>query len=309
MIAQLLLYKILQLFLIMILGFVFVKAKLVKSGDSAVLSRLSLYLFMPSVIINAFNVEVTSDIMKGLMIAFLLAVLIHIVLLLVDLVLKKYFKATKVERASIVYSNSGNLIVPIVTYVLGEEWLIYSSAFLIVQLVFFWTHGVKLFSDQKVGLKKILLNINVIAVVVGFVMLFSGIRLPNFVSEITSSLGAMVAPVGMIIAGMLAASVDFGKMLKNKRLYFVLLGRLIVCPVIVMFLMRGILPFIGIANIHTIMLISYFASITPTAATVMQFSQIHGKDFDYATAINVITTIGCIISMPLLIMIFNSVVI
>ena len=243
----------------------------------------------------------------GICTRFLLAVLIHIVLLLVDYILKRCFKATKVERASVMYSNSGNLIVPIVTYVMGEEWLIYSSAFLIVQLVFFWTHGVRLFSDEKVSIKKILLNINVIAVVVGFVMLFSGIRLHNFVSEITSSLGAMVAPVGMIIAGMLAANVDFGKMLRNKRLYFVLLGRLIVCPAIIMFLMKIILPVVGITNIHTIMLISYFASITPTAATVMQFSQIHGKDFDYATAINVVTTIGCVISMPLLILIFNMI--
>ncbi len=307
MIAQLLLYKILQLFLIMMLGFVFVKARLVKSEDSAVLSRLSLYLFMPSVIINAFNVEVTDDIMKGLAIAFLLGVLIHIVLLLVDYILKRCFKATEVERASVMYSNSGNLIVPIVTYVLGEEWLIYSSAFLIVQLVFFLDSWCETILGRESQYQKILFNINVIAVVVGFVMLFSGIRFPNFVSEITSSLGAMVAPVAMIIAGMLAANVDFGKMLRNKRLYFVLLGRLVVCPVIIMFLMMSILPVVGIASIHTIMLISYFASITPTAATVMQFSQIHEKDFDYATAINVVTTIGCVISMPLLILIFNMV--
>ena len=62
MIAQLLLYKIIKLFLIMTLGFVLVKAKLVKSEDSMVLSKLSLYLFMPAVIINAFNVEMTNDI-------------------------------------------------------------------------------------------------------------------------------------------------------------------------------------------------------------------------------------------------------
>ena len=60
--------------------------------------------------------------------------------------------------------NAGNLIVPIVTYVLGEEWVIYSSAFLIVQLVFLWTHGVRLFSDDKLSIKKIILNVNMIAV-------------------------------------------------------------------------------------------------------------------------------------------------
>lgn len=304
MIAQLLLYKIFQLFLIMILGFVLVRAKLVKSEDSAVLSKLSLYLFMPAVIINAFNVEMTNDIVMGLIIAFFVAVLIHIVLLVLDCVFKKLFKTTNVERASIIYSNAGNLIVPIVTYVFGEEWLIYSSAYLIVQLVFLWTHGVRLFSDKKISLKEILLNINMLAVISGFVIMFFGLRLPNFIGEITSSLGAMLAPAGMIIAGMLAASVDFGKMLKNKRLYVVMMARLVICPVIIMFLLKGISLIVRIPDVDTVMLISYLASITPTASTIMQFSQIYGKDSYYATAINAVTTIGCIITMPLLTMFF-----
>ena len=33
--------------------------------------------------------------------------------------------ATEVERASIIYSNGGNLIVPIVGSVLGDEWVVY----------------------------------------------------------------------------------------------------------------------------------------------------------------------------------------
>ena len=302
MIAQLLIYKILQLFVIMILGVVLVKTKLVRSEHSVVLSKLSLYLFMPSVIINAFNIEITSDILKGLSISFLIAILIHSVLLLGDLVIKKYFKCTSVERASIMYSNAGNLIVPIVTYIFGEEWLIYSSAFLIVQIVFLWTHGIGLFSAQKANLNKILTNVNVIAVVIGFVMIAFRFKLPVFIGEVTSSLGGMLAPTGMIIAGMLMASVDFKKMLKNKRMYFVCLMRLVVWPLIILLILKFLILNIKIANISTIAMISYFASITPTASTVMQFAQIQGKDAEYATAINAISTIGCIITMPILIM-------
>ena len=305
MIAQLLLYKIIQLFLIMILGFVLVKVKLVKSEDSVVLSKLSLYLFMPAVIINAFNVEMTNDIMVGLIIAFFTAVLIHIGLFILDCVLKKHFKATSVERASIMYSNAGNLIVPLVTYILGEEWLIYSSAYLIVQLVFMWTHGVRLFSKQKINAKNILLNVNMLAVLFGFVIMILRLRLPVFIGEIASSLGAMLAPSGMIIAGMLAASVDFEKMLKIKRLYFVVIARLVIYPVIIVLLLKGISLIVRIPDIDTVMLISYLASITPAASTIMQFSQIYGKDSYYATAINVVTTIVCVITMPLLIMFFD----
>ncbi len=305
MIAQLLLQKILQLFLIMIVGFVLVKVKIVKSEDSTVLSKLSLYLFMPAVIINSFNMEITEEIMRGLFIAFAAAILIQGLFLLLDLLLKKYFGFTNVERASIMYSNAGNLIVPIITYVLGEEWLIYGSAYLIVQLVFLWTHGVKLFSTGKASLKKILLNINMLAVAFGFIMLLFRIRLPEFVSEITSSLGGMLAPAGMIIAGMLAASVDFRGVLKNKRLYLVTFARLVLYPVLTMVLLKGIL-FVTKIPEATVMLISYLASISPTASTIMQFAQLYGKDADYATAINAVTTILCILTMPVLVYVYLS---
>ena len=272
--------------------------------DSTPLSKLSLYLFMPAIIINAFNIRVTREITRGLIVAFVVAIAIHMVLLLIDGIVKKSFRATSVERASIIYSNAGNLIVPIITYIFGEEWLIYASAYLIVQIVFLWTHGVQLFSEQKSCLKKILLNVNVIAVFVGFVMMIFNLRLPAFVGEITAPLGNMLAPTGMIIAGMLAAGVDFGKMLKNKRLYLVSAARLVICPVIVLILFKGIMAFVVDSHIRTVMMISYLASITPSASTIMQFAQLYGKEADYATALNVVTTIGCILTMPLLILFF-----
>lgn len=304
MISQLLAYKILQLFVIMIFGYILVKAKVLKGDDGIILSKLSLYMFMPAVIIKSFNMEITDEIAKGLIISFATAVLIHLVLMVVDLVLKRCFKATSVERASAVYSNAANLIIPIVAYVFGEEWVIYSSGYIIVQLIFLWTHGVRLFSDDKFSFKKILLNVNMIAIVAGFVLMLSGLRLPAFAEEVVSSLGDMLAPAGMIIAGMLAARVDFRKALKSKRLYFVAAVRLIICPVIIMALVKAVLAVVDIPNAETVMLISYFSSISPTASTIMQLAQIYGKDDEYAITINVVTTVACVITMPLLIMFF-----
>lgn len=305
MIPQLLLYKILQLFVIMVLGFVLVKAKIIKSGDSVLLSKLTLYLFMPAIILNSFNVDVTGEIMEGLGIAFAVSIMIHILLLGTDFIFKKTIKATGTERASIMYSNAGNLVIPIVSFVLGDEWVIYSCAFLVVEIVFMWTHGICLFlQDKKINIKKILLNVNMIAVFVGFIIMFSGFRFPAFVSDITTSLSGMIAPAGMLIAGMLAADIDFKKMLKNKRLYFVCFARLIICPLVVLALLKIVMMFVSIENEYEIMLIPYLASITPTATTILQFSQIYGNDSDYSVVINALTTVGCIATMPLLVAVF-----
>lgn len=304
MIPQLLLSKALQFFIMMIFGFILVKAKVVKSEDSAVLSKLSLWLFMPAVIINAFNMDITDDVITGLGIAFLVAILIHAVFLILDFVFKKFFKSTQVERASIMYPNSGNIIVPMVAYIFGEEWVIYSSAYIIVQQVFMWTHGVGLFSGGKFSLKKILLNVNVIAILIGFVLMIFRFRLPAFAGEIVSDFGSMLAPAGMIIAGMLAAEVDFKKMLQNKRLYFVTFSRLVACPVTILILLKCIMPLFSFPDTKTVMSISFLASTAPQAATVMLLSQLYGKDSRYATAINAVTTVGCIVTMPLLVGLF-----
>lgn len=299
MISVLLAYKILQLFVYMILGFLLVKLKVIKSDDSMVLSKIALWLLMPAAIINSFDVEVTNELLSGILLAFCAAIIMHLLLIVIDFAFSRIFKGNCVERASVMYSNAANLIIPIVSFALGDEWVIYSCAFMSVQLVFMWTHGVQLFTETKeVDLKKILLNVNIIAILAGFCLMIFGLRLPPFVKDISSSLSAMVGVVGMLIAGMLAAKIDFKQVVKNKRLYLVLVMRMIVCPVIMLVLLKTALLLVDIKDADKVLLIVYLASITPSAATLMQFAQIYNKDSVFATAVNIFTTIICIATIP-----------
>ena len=87
------------------------------------------------VIINAFQIDYSREIRDGFLLALLAAVLIHVILFLLCRILGKFLKFSSVEKASLIYSNAGNLIIPLVTAVLGEEWVIYASAFLCVQTI------------------------------------------------------------------------------------------------------------------------------------------------------------------------------
>lgn len=153
--SLLLMKQIAKLFLIMAMGFILVKTRLMKAEESKSLSMVVIYLIMPCVIINAFQVEYTESIRNGLILAFVAAVLIHVVLIILTKILERIFHLDAVEKASIMYSNAGNLIIPIVTSVLGKEWVIYSSAFLSVQIILLWTHGrMVLCEEGKIDLKK-----------------------------------------------------------------------------------------------------------------------------------------------------------
>lgn len=133
LIALLLMQQIAVLFLIMGLGFLIVKLGIVKTEDSRVLSMVTIYLVLPCVTIHAFQIEYSTKIRNGFLLAVVVAILIHVVLFMVCGILRKLLKMDEVETASLIYSNAGNLILPLVTSILGEEWVIYASGFMCVQ--------------------------------------------------------------------------------------------------------------------------------------------------------------------------------
>ena len=263
-ISILLMEQIFELFLMILMGFIIVKAGIVKEEDSKVLSKIVLYLIIPCVIINAFQVDYTKKTVNGLLIALAASVLLQVVLLLVVFVMGKLFSLNEVETASIYYSNSGNLIVPIVTFVLGQKWILYGCVFMSVQLIFLWTHC-----------KKIILNINMISIAIGAILFFTRIRLPELITNTISSVGNMIGPASMIVTGMLFAGMDLKAIFANKRVYFISALRMLVIPLIALFLIKISHLATLSADAQKIMLIVFLAVITPSASTVTQMCQVY----------------------------------
>ena len=305
-ISLLLMNQIIQLFIMIFMGFIIVKAKLLKAEDSKILSVIVLYLIIPCVIINAFQVNYTKDTVQGLLITLAASVLTQIILLIVISVSGKFLHLNEVEIASIYYSNSGNLIVPIVTFILGKEWVLYGCVFMSVQLVFIWTHCKKIISRESTyDWRKIVLNINMISIAIGIILFLTRIHLPAIINNTLSAVGSMIGPASMIVTGMLFAGMDFKQIFANKRVYFVSFLRLIIVPVIALFLIKCSQLSTFSSNGNKLMLIVFLAIITPSASTVTQMCQVYGNDSQYASAINVVTTLLAIITMPLMVMLFQ----
>ena len=306
-ISMLLMEQIVELFIMIFMGFAIVKAGIVKDEESKVLSKIVLYLVIPCVIVNAFQVDYTAQTVKGLMIAFVASVILQIILLIIVAVMGKVLSLNEVEVASVYYSNSGNLIVPIVTFILGKEWVLYGCVFMSVQLVFLWTHCKKIISrERSYDWKKIVLNINMISIVVGVVLFFTRIRLPEVIDNTIGAVGNMIGPASMIVTGMLFAGMNLKQIFANKRVYFVSFLRMLVVPLIALVLIKGSRLANLSADAPKIMLIVFLAVITPSASTVTQMCQVYGNDSQYASAINVVTTLSAIITMPVMVLLFEN---
>ena len=304
-ISILLMEQIAELFLMILMGYIIVKTGLLKGEDSKVISKIVLYLVIPCVIINAFQVDYTSEKVKELLLVFAASVLLQVILLAAVWGAGKVLKLNEVEMTSIYYSN---LIVPLVTFILGKEWVLYGCVFMSVQLVFLWTHGKNTISREgKWDWKKIVFNVNMISVFAGVVLFFTKIRLPEIVDQALSSVGSMIGPASMIVTGMLIAEMNLKSIFENVKVYFISFLRLVVIPVISLM----ILKISGLVNIHPdgkkLLLIVFLAVITPSASTITQMCQVYGNDSKYASAINVMTTLLSIITMPLMVLLYQTV--
>ncbi len=309
MVTMPLIKKIAELFLILFASAALVKAGVFRADYSRVLSRISLYFVTPCVIFNSFQKQLTPEIQQGLLIATGLALVFQLLYFLVAEILRRVWKATEVERASIVFTNAGNLIIPLVGYVLGEDWVIYVSGYILVFNVLFWTAGIRMFDSQNApSLRKILLNPNILAVLFGLLLLFTGISLPEPVAIAFSDVASMIGPLSMMITGMVVGSMKFSDMFANRRVFGVILFRMVVCSGLAVLLA----VFSGIAGRvpsgKAIVMIPLLSAIAPSASNINQVAILYNKDARYASAINILTTLSCIITIPLWIMLYEALV-
>ena len=305
-ISILLAEQIIAMFLTMAVGFGVVRAGLFKTEDSRIISNMVVYICNPCVVVHAFQIELTDDKIKGLMIAVGMSVIVHVILIVGSELLSYIIHFNSIEKASIIYTNAGYLVIPLVSAVLGEEWVFYTTAFILVQTILMWTHGVNLIGQEKnLNIRKILCNPNVIAMIIGIALFALEIRLPAVIDSCVSGFGDMISPASMLVIGMIIGKVKLGQVFRKKRPYLICFLRLIVVPI----LAAAVFAWVGRTGIHKdaeyILMVSLIATSAPAAAMITQLSQIYHKDEQYASVINVMSVLFCIITMPAVVMLYE----
>ena len=305
-ISLLLMEEIIKLFVIMFMGYAVVKAGLMKSSESKSVSVILVYLVIPCVIIKAFQVDYTPDVQKGLFLAIAAAVAIHILFLLITVPLKKIFQMDVIEQATSIYSNAGILVIPLVQELLGQDYVIYSSAYIAVQLILLWTQGKNMLcEEEKLEWKKIFLNVNIISIIAGIVLFLFRIKLPAGVQDVLGMMNNMIGPLGMLLAGMAIAEVPLKSIFTKKRNYLSVALRLLLYPVLGLFLMKAIQIVVNLENSSQILLTVYLACVTPACASVTSMAQLYDKDAAYASSLYVLTTLLSIVTMPVMVYLYE----
>ena len=188
---------------------------------------------------------------------------------------------------------------------LGEEWQIYATAFLAVQMTILFSHGQSVMEGKPgINWKKIVTNPNMIAVVAGLVLFLTPLQLPDVLADTMTSMARAVGPVSMIMLGMALADIEWKKIFTGKRVYGMVLARMVLLPLVAVFFLRTWGMMSSVPDSRSILLVTLLAAITPTASTIPQMAQLYDQDAAYASAINVMTTVVCVVTMPLMVMLY-----
>ncbi len=292
--------KIIEMFIILLVGAGAYKAGIADEETGSRLTRILLNIISPCVILLSYQIDFDKERLYGLAVTAILSLASFVIAIAVSkiAVSKKTCPDMAVERMSIVYSNCGFIGIPLIDGILGGEGVFYMTAYLTVFNLFVWSHGIMLMSGKSESVKKTarsLTNPSNAAIILGVFLFLTGIKLPEIIREPVGLISGMNTPAAMLISGINLAQSDFLGGLKNKRTYIVSLSKLIVVPGLTLLLLMAA----GADGSISITILT--AAACPSGAMGTMFALQYKRNSQYASNLLTITTALSLITIPAII--------
>ena len=303
--AWIILKQAILMLLLNVVGIIAYRTKVVDKNGGRQFSNFVLEIVTPVLVVNAYaDVEYESRLVVNMLWTFLLAAVSYVVFIAAVylLVRQKPGRETEIERFSAIYSNCGFMGIPLASAILGNEGVFYTTAFLSVFFCFAWTHGIMLLTGQhdRKALVKKLCSPTMIGIVIGLLLFFFRIPLPDLLGKTFGYVAGLNTPMAMVASGISVAQADLFHALKNPRVYYVSAVKLLIVPVILvaLFLPLGFIP----ESVRIVVLVLMAA---PSAAMCTLQCQKHDMNDAYASHIFAVTTLVSMLTMPAVVKLFT----
>ncbi len=286
--------NVLILFVFVFAGIVLRKVNIVDEKFSSQLSAVLFNFFLPGLIIDIiFNTLEVDTLIQNYNLAIISVINLAVGIMfgyIVYLLLKKDGMRYSVSGFACTFSNFSFMGIPIVSAIYGEEvlglLLIYNlPIYFLVNIIGYMIMA----SERRVDIKKVL-NPSTIAMIVGFILLALGVKLPYAVMEIVEHSSNVVSPMAMLTVGLAIGGSKFIDMINNYRVYILSAFRLIVIPfstLIVLYLIGFDGPTLYLPVIVSAMPVA--ANMSIVAGAIGKHEKISSQVIFVSTALSLIT--------------------
>ncbi len=294
--------QILSLFVLIFLGYVLRKKEFITEKLNKGLSNLLVDIALPALIISSMIVEINSQLIDYVKTFTIITASVFIIVIVITELIAKMFDLSLAKdtifKFLLVFGNVGYMGIPVITTLFPENGIILNVIKIIFYNVFVWTYGVYLFTRKEGKFNfdfSNLINNGVIAIIIGFILLFTGFKPPEFITGSLEMLGDITFPISMLVIGSSLVSVNLKQIFLDKNLIIIGTTKLIIYPLITLF----VLSFFNLEPIIYQILIILVAM--PSGAQIVLFAEKFDGDRTFAAEGVFITTLFSVFTIPLFI--------
>ena len=314
------LVPITTLFLIMMIGFALRKTKILPEESGKTMAKLETWVFCPALSLSTMIGNCTRSTISTHATNIVISLTVAALAIAIGVVLARIFVKTKSsERGiycySLVFANCGYIGDPVVKEILGEEMLSYYKLFCLPINILIMTWGISMLiprdKGEKGSLLKSVLNPPMVALFIGVILGISGFGeiIPQFLSNLLSSLANCMGPVAMLLAGFTIAGYKTKDMISAKKVYLASLLRLTVLPAIMVafaFLAKEIANVVfGMSIDNTVLSLVFFAFAMPLGMNTIVFPEAYGGNPKTGASMVLVSSAMGVLTIPLMYSLLN----
>ena len=281
--------------IIILIGFIFTKKKILSEVTAENLSKIILFLAIPALSYNAFMQDMDSEKLNQSMSLLIWSIIIHLALIFISsIIFKKYGKSEKdVLRMITIFGSTTVFGIPVIQAVYGDLGAMYASVFNLPYRALLYTYGYITISEVKLkkeNIGKIISNPVIVATFLGMgVWIFqkylpqisineNGIIRNYGILRIDKTaywlfkpmqyLAALNAPLSWLSIGITLAGVPLDETLKSKISWKYSILKVSIIPMVLISIFVG-LKFIAGYEISYIAVATIIIMMATPAATVI----------------------------------------
>lgn len=287
---------------LMIIGYIGARTKLLNSEFTKAASKLTMNVFMSATIINSVIAnppQLSGGELAKVMLACFVSVGFGYLLSALIVRLLPFRRERKpLMELLISVTNTMFIGVPVAEPIFGSQAVFYIAMSCIPFNVFLYTYGVWRMnqSGERVKLNwKDMVSVPLIATLVALLIFVLNIPVTGVLKELCSTLSAATMPMSMLVIGSSLGGVSLLDAFREKDLYFVSLMRLVLVPLLT-------LPVLKLITADPVLLgAMVIVAGCPSAVMVTVLAIQYGRDAEYTSKGILLDTVLSMVTLPALV--------